>query len=299
MPEIFGNDIDIRKLSVEAPTHGRRIFEAERDISLEFWQTMLKELQEQKIKLAGTNPADTRIPYIGSAANMALLFPDRKDQLGLSEPLQDNQDPPMGVLERGKRLIKIRMDINPRHAMSIAGNLKILFPTEYVPELSDTDVEKIKHHIKNHLAMDDSLPPILELAKNIRLTIPRHYESLFSQTELNNRIVELLSREAPPNRETDYIQACANARCIAPELFTDDPVSPKLLEFVASTVENHQILLKGDPEPPVMLLAISDRAVALKILVADSVKLTDTGIEIINHPHKSEQTPELPDSRRF
>jgi hypothetical protein len=298
MPEFLDNDtIDIRQTTVEAPKRTELLFDIEEVVDRHAWQ-MMKE------KLRSLWESQETPLFLTLLSEMCLIYPDRRQELALNDTVwQSIKNYVENLLPSESQLAAIRRSTGPvSNADQIAGGLNVS-----IKELAKV---KIAFPEQKDCPTDTTL---LNKAEELLTTNPaairkENYMNLAQAMKL------LTGHDSVDVSNTETIQALT---AIVQSETQDERVFPDLVAFIAA---RSKIILGKNYRPGILtkndweamrehVLSYSDEgrviqraemASYMKILAADEVRITESGVELIMpKPHTNEDSPVMPEQREF
>ena len=304
MPGFNPENINIHDLTIEEPEEKQEaVFDPERDITKEDWQKMKEKLE--RLRDSGHWSL-----FAKTAAEMKTLDPsldiplDEKTWEGIEDDLRDTRE---DVFE------KKEPDMAPYWGFFIrAMRIKTLDPSRDIyPELNKIELKESKKELKElgrsgtAIAFGRLAIPIKALGAKVDIS---QYEAPWHRMleELNYYRKSKIGYGSQDFIQQDFIELATYMKILHPEkvhelmIGEDEWEKMKtLLEKIRTVKENNQ----GLPPPrKEARMTFSELAMAMKILAAEEVKITESGLKI-TMPEKKEDLENkilpLPERRDF
>lgn len=282
--------LNIKDLTIEDPEKkvetSSVVFNPERDVTEDEWDEMKTEFLKN---IENSKYITNRLDSLTDAVWMKILFPERSDELNLTENLWDD--------------LKSIYDSEFRseYTSDTLMKMKILFPekfNEFKPDLA-SQFDKMKwESMKEELAkykkesLEDEFSPtsnFSELARKMKIAFPEKVQELGLDDEIANQMKRYINDNK--DRWYNFLTNAANFKILFPERTNELNLDDK---FWKNAKKVYKTGCQG--------LNPSFFAESLKVLAAEKIDITDNGLEF-TMPTKAESiqsaNPEIPEQRNF
>jgi len=257
--------INIHELTVEEPEKPSELpFDPERDITEEDWGNMKNSLRKQSVDIA----------Y--HALNLEIITPGVVRELALNNVDWQRMKVKLDLVREAK---------NPSAFAEEATAMKILFP-ERSNELNlDEEIwTMLNDHLNKVYRKGNHWYDFSHLAVEMLILFPHRAVELNLNKEAWKGIHGELLR-CVPDGDSFYISA-KNMKLLFPSNMNELVLDKKIWDALKRGLKDRKKW--GD------WAGFSSRVMAMKILAAEEVKITEKGIEINMHVHKEGITTEIP-----
>ncbi len=284
--------MNINQLSVEQPKADKAlVFDQERDLDEKTWQSILERAFDER-KHDETN-------FIGLAEDLAVLAPERRKELELTEEIWNK------LLNNTDELIDVSSTTNVGLAFSedfsdTMYTLKTLFPEKVhqlsLDEQTHSKLINLYDFLKSRRQDQAEARKVLRLASNIKFLFPQFGDEWGESTKRGTQIdiigVEMLDRLSAEKNWGAFALVSRQLRY----LFPDDK-----LEYGNAAWKEMRAKLESNRSNE-HWFSYAQLAANMKVLAAEKVMVTEQGLELVMPKAKAqlaEQTPGMPDIRKF
>jgi len=259
-------DVKIQDLKLEISESQGPRFDPETEISDEQWDVMKKALES--IRSGGDWHR-----YADMVSDVVLLFPDRIDQLNLSNEVFDG-------------LVETLDSTTGSQILESLLALKILFPNRF-DEVLIGDVEWDK--IDDSIALSASVGDQAFGSSYFKIVFPDRVEKLDLTNEFCDRIIEAIDKMKEEKSFNSLSYFLKYIRILFPDRFEKMSLDDRTWNTMKRQAESRRTIKTY----------VAD-LLNLKILAAEEIKITDKGIEMIveKSDFKQEKKPR-PERKKF
>lgn len=286
--------LNIKGLTLESPATppSNKPFDPKRDVTEKDWQSILKQLAEDKYD-ALWKGGDNLCSYLRSAFDALILRPERKLEITPSDDF-------LRQTIKAANHLKYEGENNGIWTGHLTTLYEVrVFNPELAPEAQPLKKmwREVMKQTKNH-AESDKWGSYLADRYALLLSYPDRLREITPDETawqgLRKYLVEAREEEERDNvgrfNRITYLASCM--KILNPNRFHEVAFTPEDWEFGLADLEGSRDF--GDPVDDFLPVAAD-----LAIIAADSISVTEQGIQLVNNPGFREHPQAMPARRRF
>lgn len=271
--------INIKHLAIDSPPLAER-FEPENLLTESDWEELKRHVEK----------IPTLFDKIDILARIKLISPQRIPEFAVEKYL-DKANHELELFVYGFKRYYTEDRADRERFIDLASRARQVFNDDLAIVLDESDRRLAKEDIKEYEGQGKFVKAHANFSHHFKMIFPEEPVESYVSEEGWRKIKEHIESERAAGSWYWVVHLATDARLLFPKRFSELGIDREILQKVRDLVILSHIKKAFGP--------FTLFAWHLKILTADDVRVTDAGIELIKHPKFTQESPTLPERRKF